>query len=195
MVKKYIISGILAASAAAMFSACSTAGGSAVQVETQPAAGPMTLSAISDRDTETHFRAVGIGTNKDLMTAKSISLAEARTQLANKVQTRVEAVIASATKAKDVNGENVITTISRDAISKQVTNQTLSEMQQYTDTLHKQKPNGDYEVWTGLEVPRAVVANAVVSAVDGVSQSDPAVAAVKEQLKQQALADLLKSDL
>lgn len=195
MNKKYIISGILAAAAAAMFSACSTAGGSAVQVETQPATGPMTLSAISDRDTETHFRAVGIGTNKDLATAKSIALAEARTQLANKVKTRVDATIESTTKAKDVNGENIITTISREAISKQSTNQTLSEMQQYTDTLHKQKPNGDYEVWVGLEVPRAVVANAVSAAVDDVSQTDPAVAAVKEQLKQQALADLMKSGL
>lgn len=195
MNKKYIISGILAASAAAMFSACSTTGGDAVQVETQPVAGPMTISAISDRDTETHFRAVGIGTNKDLATAKSIALAEARTQLANKVKTRVDATIESTTKAKDVNGENVITTVSREAISKQSTNQTLSEMQQYTDTLHKQKPNGDYEVWIGLEVPRSVVANAVSSAVENVSQTDPAVAAVKDQLKKQALADLMKSGL
>lgn len=195
MKKQMIIAGILAASAAA-FSACSTTGGDAVLTSNvQPAPGPLTLSAIDDRDTETHFRAAGIGTNKDFATAKQIALADARTQLANKVKTKVSATVENVTKAKDVNGENIITTTSRELISKQATDQTLREMQQYTATLHEKNQNGDFVVHVGLEVPRSVVANAVSSAVDNVAESDPALAAVKEQIKQKSITDLIDKGL
>lgn len=195
MNKKNLISGILAIVAVATFSACTAPAGDAVLTDTKPADGPLTLSAIDDRDTATHFRAVGIGTNKDFATAKDISLAHARTQLANKVKTRVENSINSTTVAKDVNGENVITTTTREMISKQTTDQTLSEMQQFTATLSEKNAQGDYVVYVGLEVPREVVKNAMVAGIDNVAKGDPAVAAIKENLKAQAVADLLKSGL
>lgn len=149
---------------------------------------------ISDQDTDEAFRAVGVGIGKDLFAARDAAYAAAQGILVSKIRTKIDTAAEKTVKTANLNDQNVISVSTCEAISGKVTNLALYNMTQYTETMHKQRNNGEYEVWLGLEIPRTLVVDISKQMINSVAATNAGIDSIKDFIKRETIKNLLDQE-
>lgn len=152
------------------------------------------LPPISDQDTDEAFRAVGIGVGKDLFVARDAAYAAAQGILLSKIRTKIDAAAEKAIKTANLNDQNLISVSTYESISSKVAGLVLYNMTQYTETTHKQRTNGDYEVWLGLEIPRTLVVDISKQMINSVAATNAGIDSIKDFIKRETIKNLLDQE-
>ena len=98
------------------------------------------------------FRAVQTGSSYDLATSKKIALQNAKTELASNVQTIIKAVTDNYTNQRTVGNKQEFEN-KFEELSRQVTNQNLSDVRVIGEKTFKEK-DGSYSYWIAIEMPK-----------------------------------------
>lgn len=98
------------------------------------------------------FRATQSGRSPDLATAKKIALTNAKTELASNVQSIIKACTDNYTNQRTVGDKQEFEN-KFEELSRQVTNQQLSDVRMIGEKTFKEK-DGKYTYWVAIEMPR-----------------------------------------